>query len=282
MSTAHASWLATVLGSKIASYLPNALPPLEIVSNAGVVKGKTVYWPQISSHTVSTVTSTTPTEITVAGQSNTGGTISVTSDKYIDELIQEIDLLQSDVDWQNSYAMSTANAISSDVWTALLALGSSLTTTDIGGSSEYMTENIFKQAYQTLGAAKAPMNEPWFAIVTPSQMAQIKGWERFKYKDIDGGDVFMGSSKIAPDICGFKVYVSHLLDNATSTSATQSALFGCPSMWGLAYSKVPTVNIFQDDNRYFGTRYQVRCIYGVALLRATIGVQCTTGASVVS
>lgn len=281
MSVLDSGYLNTLLGNRIAEYLGQYLPTDDLVTKVGMdglVVGKTVNIPLYDTFTVNSVTSSTVTESTVNNPDTSSQALTIDQDKAIDQLIPEIDVLQTSVDLQESFARGAANAMAATIWNSLIALKSGFTATDIGASTDIITENHFKQARQILAVNKAPKDQPWFFIGTPTQYTVITAWDRWKY-DAPGSPFVTGS---APSVLGFRCYETQDSSlNGNATTGTQYGIFGCKSMWAIAYSKVPTVNFIDDQIRYYGVRAQVRCIYGVKLVRAALGVEIASSADVV-
>lgn len=272
----NAALLATDLMDLALKYFEAALPPDWIISKrgmSGLVVGRTVNMGYVTLPTVRDKTNNTPTAVTTEATQTTAGTITINKDKYTDVLVQDIDALASNAEIRESTARATVAAMNEQIWTDLGALYSSLSNS-VGDTSSQLTRNTFKAARQKLTVGRCP-RQGRFALLTDNQSQQVESWDNWKYDK--PGNIM---TQEAPQVAGFAMYPNDMLSGGLSASASQYGIAGHPTMWGIAYNKLPEIKVFYDDIVYKGWRVSGSMIYGVGILRAASGCQLISSAEI--
>jgi len=239
-------------------------------------KGDYVHIPNVSELTANDKDANS--EVTLNVPTETESTISINVHKECSFEVEDIVKVQSQYQLREIYTKSAGYAIAKVVDTALLALYSSLTSTDVGTYGVDITDATILKAIQTLNEADAPIEDRAF-VVAPSQMTALFKLDKFVKADYMGQYdqptvVRKGPNSrfLIGDIYGVPTYYTNQVPTSTGTpTQTHNVLFH-KEAFALAMQMAPRTqgNYIPKDLAFLVT---IDEIYGVAVLRADHGVE---------
>lgn len=239
-------------------------------------RGDIIHIPNISN--LSANDKVVNTQITLQSPTESENTITIDQHKEVSFLVEDITKVQADYNLLSEYTKKAGFALAEAVDTALLALYSSLTSTDVGTYGTDITDATILAALQTLDEVNAPITERYF-VIKPSQKTAIAKLDKFVKADYLGKVQEATPVKVGPnsryewgDIYGVPVFYTNQI---TSTSATPTQTHNIcfhKEAFALAMQQKPrTQSSYVLE--YLGNLVVVDELYGVSALRATFGVE---------
>lgn len=239
-------------------------------------KGDTVHIPNVSELTANTKTA--GSEVTLQNVTETETTISIDTHKETSFEIEDIVATQSSYDLRSSYTKSAGYAIAKAIDTSVLALYSSLTSTDVGTYGTDITDATIVAAIQTLDEADAPIEDRAF-IIAPSQKAALMKLDKFVKADYLGEYDMPTPVKKGPnnrylwgDVYGIPTYYTNQVPTTAGTPTQTHNVMLHKEAYALALQLGPRTqgNYWAKDLAWLVT---CDTIYGVSALRTDHGVE---------
>lgn len=239
-------------------------------------RGDTIHIPNISNLSANDKTQGSETTTQTVTESET--TISINKWKEASFEIEDIVKVQSNYDLMSEYTSKAGEAIARVVDTDLLALYSSLTSTDVGTYGNDLTDAVLVAAIQTLDEVDAPL-EDRSLVIAPSQKAAIMKLDKFVKADYLGNYDQATPVKKGPnsrwlwgDIYGVPVYYTNQVPSTAGTPTQLHNVLFHKEAFALALQQAPrTQSQYRIES--LGYRLTVDAIYGVSALRTTFGVE---------
>ncbi len=243
-----------------------------LVSN----RGDTIHIPNLSN--LSANDKSANAQVTLQTITETETTINIDKHKETSFLVEDLERTQSQYDLMGEYTEKSGYAIAKQVDDDLLALYSSLTSTDVGTYGTDMSDAIILSAIESLDLVEAPLENRAF-VIYPTQKTAIAKLDKFVKADYLGEYDRPTPVKVGPnsrylwgDIYGVPVYyTTQVNQTAASPTQTHNLLFH-KEAFALAMQQAPRT---QSDYilEFLGNLIVVDVIYGVKVLRATFGVE---------
>ena len=239
-------------------------------------RGDTIHVPKISNLSANDKTANTDTTT----QTVTESEVSISIDKWKETSfeIEDIVKVQSNYDLMSEYTSKAGEAIARVVDTDLLALYSSLTSTDVGTYGNDLTDAVLVAAIQALDEADVPL-EDRALVIAPSQKAAIMKLDKFVKADYLGNYDQATPVKKGPnsrwmwgDIYGVPVYYTNQVPTTAGTPTQVHNVLFHKEAFALAMQQAPrTQSQYRIES--LGWRVTVDSIYGVKALRTDFGVE---------
>lgn len=239
-------------------------------------KGDVLHIPDVSELTANDKDANSEVTLNVPSESET--TLTIATHKECSFEIEDIAAIQSAYELRSLYTKSAGYAIAKVVDTALLALYSSLTSTDVGTYGVDITDAAVVKAIQTLNEADAPHTDRYF-VIAPSQQAALMKLDKFVKADYLGQTQQPTPVKVGPnnsylwgDIYGVPTYYTNQVPTTAGTpTQTHNVLFH-KEAFALAMQSGPRTqgNYIPKDLAFLVT---IDCIFGVTALRTDHGVE---------
>jgi len=239
-------------------------------------RGDTVHIPHVSN--LSVTEKTANTAVTPQTITETETTISINKWYEASFVVEDIVKIQSNSDLMSEYTSKAGYAIAKQVDDDLLALYSSLTSTDVGTYGTDISDATIVSAIQVLDEADAPLEDRYF-VIAPSQKAAIMKLDKFVKADYLGQyqqatPVVKGPNSrfLWGDIYGIPVYYTNQVPTTTATPTQTHNIMFHKEAFALAMQQKPrTQSAYRLD--YLAWLVVVDVIYGVSALRTTFGVE---------
>lgn len=242
-------------------------------------RGDTIHIPHISD--LSAQTKTQNSEVTLQTVTETETTISINSWQEVSFEIEDIAKVQSQYDLRSEYTNKAGYAIAKKVDSDLLALYSSLTSSDVGTYGVDITDAVIVRALQRLDEVDAPLEDRYF-VIAPSQKAAIMKIDKFVKADYLGSYNEPTPVKKGPnsrylwgEIYGIPVYYTNQVPVTVATPTQTHNLLFHKEAFALAMQLEPRTqaSYWQKDLAWLVT---TDTIYGMTTLRSTFGVEVRT------
>lgn len=239
-------------------------------------RGDTLHIPNISNLTANTKTQ--GSEVTTQAVTETETTISINNWKETSFEIEDIVKIQSQYDLRSEYTSKAGYAIAQKVDTDLLALYSSLTSTDVGTYGVDIGDATIVAAIQSLDEVDAPLEDRYF-VIKPSQKAAIMKLDKFVQATYLGEYDKATPVKRGPnnrylwgDIYGVPTYYTNQVSTTAGTPTQTHNLLFHKEAFALALQQSPRTqaSYWQKDLAWLVT---TDVIYGLTALRTTFGVE---------
>ena len=239
-------------------------------------RGDTVHIPHVSN--LSVTEKTANTAVTPQTITETETTISINKWYETSFVVEDIVKIQSSSDLMSEYTSKAGYAIAKQVDDDLLALYSSLTSTDVGTYGSDISDATIVSAIQVLDEADAPLEDRYF-VIAPSQKAAIMKLDKFVKADYLGQyqqatPVVKGPSSrfLWGDIYGIPVYYTNQVPTTAATPTQTHNIMFHKEAFALAMQQKPrTQSTYRLD--YLAWLVVVDVIYGLSALRTTFGVE---------
>ncbi len=206
-------------------------------------RGDTIHIPNISNLSANDKTQGSDTTTQTVTESET--TISINKWKEASFEIEDIVKVQSNYDLMSEYTSKAGEAIARVVDTDLLALYSSLTSTDVGTYGNDLTDAVLVAAIQTLDEVDAPL-EDRAMVIAPSQKAAIMKLDKFVKADYLGNYDQATPVKKGPnsrwlwgDIYGVPVYYTNQVPTTAGTPTQIHNVLFHKEAFALALQQAP-------------------------------------------
>lgn len=239
-------------------------------------RGDTVHIPNISNLVANDKTQ--GSEVTTQAVTETETTITIDNWKETSFEIEDIVKVQSQYDLRSEYTEKAGYAIAQVVDTDLLALYSSLTSTDVGTYGTDVTDATIVAAIETLDLVDTPLENRYF-VIDPSQKAAIMKLDKFVKADYLGQYDQPTPVKKGPnnrylwgDIYGIPTYYTNQVAQTAATPTQTHNLLFHKEAFALALQMAPRTqaSYWQKDLAWIVT---TDVIYGLTALRTTFGVE---------
>ncbi|MCK9601061.1 MAG: hypothetical protein M0R06_18615 [Sphaerochaeta sp.] len=239
-------------------------------------RGDTIHVPNVSE--LSANNKEANTEVTLQVPTETETTISINKHKEVSFEIEDIVKVQSAFDLRSAYTKSAGYAIAKVVDADLLALYSSLTSTDVGTYGQVLTDATIVSAIQALDEADTPLEDRYF-VIAPSQKAAIMKIDKFVKADFLGQydqptPVRKGPNNryLWGDIYGVPTYYTNQVPTTAATPTQTHNIMFHKEAFALAMQMAPRTqaSYWHKDLAWLVT---VDSIYGVKVLRGDHGVE---------
>ncbi len=239
-------------------------------------RGDTIHVPNVSE--LSANNKEANTEVTLQVPTETETTISINKHKEVSFEIEDIVKVQSAFDLRSAYTKSAGYAIAKVVDADLLALYSSLTSTDVGTYGQVLTDATIVSAIQALDEADTPLEDRYF-VIAPSQKAAIMKIDKFVKADFLGQydqptPVRKGPNNryLWGDIYGVPTYYTNQVPTTVATPTQTHNIMFHKEAFALAMQMAPRTqaSYWHKDLAWLVT---VDSIYGVKVLRGDHGVE---------
>ena len=240
-------------------------------------RGDTIHIPHVSN--LSANDKTQDSEVTLQTVTETETSISVDQWKEVSFEIEDIVKVQSQYDLRSEYTSKAGYAIAQAVDSDLLALYSSLTSTDVGTYGTDITDATIVAALQALDEVDAPLEDRFF-VIAPSQKAAIMKLDKFVKADYLGQYDMPTPVKTGPnnrylwgDIYGVPTYYTNqIVTNTVPDPDETSNIMFHREAFALAMQLSPRTqaSYWQKDLAWLVT---TDTIFGVSVLRDTFGVE---------
>ena len=239
-------------------------------------RGDTIHIPHVSN--LSANDKTQNSEVTLQTVTETETSISVDQWKEVSFEIEDIVKVQSQYDLRSEYTSKAGYAIAQAVDSDLLALYSSLTSTDVGTYGTDIADPVIVAALQALDEVDAPLEDRFF-IIAPSQKAAIMKLDKFVKADYLGQYDMPTPVKVGPnnrylwgDIYGIPTYYTNQVPVTAATPDQTHNLMFHKEAFALAMQLSPRTqaSYWQKDLAWLVT---TDTIYGSSVLRSTFGVE---------
>lgn len=242
-------------------------------------RGDTIHVPHISN--LSANNKTANTEVTTQTITESETTININAWKETSFEIEDIVKVQSNYDLMSEYTNKAGYAIAAAVDTDLLALYSSLTSTDVGTYGVALADATIVSAIQSLDEANCPIEDRAF-VIKPAEKANIMKLDKFVKADYLGQynqatPVVRGPNNryLWGEIYGIPVYyTTQVPQTVASPTQTHNVMFH-KEAFALALQQAPRTqsNYWAKDLAWLVT---VDVIYGVKVYRGDFGVEVRT------
>ena len=239
-------------------------------------RGDTVHIPNVSNLTANDKNANTQVVLQAPTESET--VIVIDNHKEASFLVEDLLRVQSNYDLMSAYTDKAGYAIAQAVDSDLLALYSSLTTTDQGTYGSDIGDAEILGAIEQLDLADAPLEDRCL-VIYPTQKTAIAKLEKFVRADWLGevdmpSPVRTGAESryLWGTIYGIPVYYTNQVPQTAGTpTQTHNVLFH-KEAFALALQQAPRT---QSDYiiEYLGNLVVVDVIYGVKVLRSDFGVE---------
>lgn len=239
-------------------------------------KGDIIRVPNVSELTANDKSS--QTEVTLNYPTESSDTINIDTHKECSFEVEDILATQSQYDLRSAYTKSAGYAIAKAVDSDLLALYSSLTSTDVGTYGVDVTDATIVKAIETLDEADAPM-EDRAMVIAPSQKAALLKLDKFVKADFLGQYQQPTVVRKGPnnrylwgDIYGIPTYYTNQVGTTSATPTQTHNILFHKEAFALAMQLGPRTqgNYWAKDLAWLVTCDE---IYGVAVIRGDHGVE---------
>jgi hypothetical protein len=239
-------------------------------------KGDTLHIPEISNLTANEKSA--ETAVTLQAVSESSQTLSIDKHYEVSFTIEDIVKTQSAYDLRTEYTSKAGYALAEQVDTDLLALYSSLTSTDVGTYGNDITDAVIVAAMQALDEVNAPIENRQF-VIAPSQKAALLKLDKFVKADYLGEVQKATPVKKGPnsrflwgDIYGNAVYYTNQVPETSATPTQTHNVFFHKEAFALGMQKnVRTQAQYKLD--FLSNLIVSDVLYGVACIRSTFGVE---------
>ena len=239
-------------------------------------KGDTIHVPEISNLTTNSKSASTA--VTLQTVTEGEQTISIDTHEEVSFLVEDIVKTQSQYDLMHEYTEKAGYAIAQKVDSDVLALYSSLTSTDVGTYGSDITDAVILSAIQTLDEVDVPM-ENRAIIIAPSQKTAIAKIDKFVRADYLGeaqkkmpSQTGPASQRLWGDIYGIPVYWTNQVPTTAGTPTQVHNLVFHKEAFALAMQQKPRTQA-EYKLEYLGWLTVSDILYGVAAMRTTWGVE---------
>jgi len=238
--------------------------------------GDTIHIPNVSNLTANDKTANT--EVTLQAPTETETTIAIDNHKETSFLVEDLLKVQSNYDLMGVYTDKAGYAIAQAVDSDLLALYSSLTTTDQGTYGSDIGDAEILGAIEQLDLADAPLEDRCL-VIYPTQKTAIALLDKFVKADYLGEWNMPTPVAVGPEsrymwgeIYGVPVYYTNQVPQTAGTPTQTHNILFHKEAFALALQQAPRT---QSDYilEYLGNLIVVDVIYGVKVLRSDFGVE---------
>jgi len=239
-------------------------------------RGDTIHVPNLSN--LSANDKAANTEVTLQAVTETETTISIDQHKEASFLVEDIVKVQSNYDLMSEYTSKAGFAIAEAVDTALLALYTGFTNTDVGTYGTDVTNPVILSAIEALDIANAPLEDRAF-VFHPKQKTAIAQIDQFVRADYLGNYQTEKPAAAGPqsrfmwgELWGIPAYYTNQVPTTAGTPTQYHNILFHKEAVALALQQKPRVQSGYILE-YLGTLVVCDTIYGVSGLRGAFGIE---------